>query len=634
MTPAAPRPARALEVLIWAGVLAGLVEGVRIISGNGIPFLKGGGILWVSVLLSSLIVVAVGVLTERVLWALGALIPLAWLRDRAFRLGFSVVVAALLLPLLAWQNLRRAGITWSLYHLGPYALILVSVGLLAVAVGAVAARLHPEGTRRRLQLTRLVLGTCLAAAGVSWAAVGLLATSSDASPRGDQGLPAEGSLNALLITVDTLRADHLNSYGYPKKTDPELQRHFRDGLRFTQAVTPIPLTRPAHSGMLTGMHPAALGMRRNDQRLGDEFVLLPELLSERGYATAGFISAWPLMGARSGLDRGFGYYSDVFFPLLGVDQALADHTLMIVLRKFRLIDTLHRKAPSVTNLAIEWLRGHHDRPFFLWIHYFDPHHLYEPPPEYSLRMGRLPGQPVNSRPYFSRVRAGQRDFDPSVQAAVAALYDGEILFTDSQIGRLLDEVDRLGLRDRTVVLFTADHGETLLERVSTSGIAFHHGEWISQRDVGIPFMIRGPGIASGERELIAQNYDVAPTLLAALGLPIPDSMMGRDLLAPDAEQHSFENPVLAVNAGFGNWPDLVSARANEYKYVLNVESGIGALYDLSQDPDESRDLSEALPDVAVRLRETAELLPLGGRDQPADLSPEETDRLRALGYVD
>jgi arylsulfatase A-like enzyme len=444
--------------------------------------------------------------------------------------------------------------------------------------------------------------------------------------------PVGDRVNAILITIDTLRADHLGSYGYSKKTDPEIRRHFAEGLRFREALVHTPITRPSHASMLTGMHPAVLGLRVNHQPVDHRLPFLPEILRREGYQTGAVVSGWPLVGPDTGLQRGFDEYSDAFSPLLKANLALADHTLLIVLSKLRLIETVSRKASATSDDAIDWLRRVHEHPFFLWVHYYDPHHLYEPPPEFSLRMGRAPEAPRNSRQYFSRVSSGEKEIDPEERSQATALYDGEILFTDSQIGRLLDAVAELGLDARTVVLLTADHGETLHERVESEGMALTHGWWINQRDVRVPFLLRGPGIPPGESAVIAQSYDVAPTLLGALGIDIPDGMMGRDLLSPAVPPPSFEDPIMALSAGREDWKGLVSARAGDWKYILDVTKGTGTLFDLGADPGETHDFAASRPEIASQLREAAELLPLETADE-SDLSPAELDRLRALGYV-
>jgi arylsulfatase A-like enzyme len=624
---------RAIASFAAGGLVVGALAAASLIVTSGIPFAR-----WLPVLVTSQALYAVFVLPQAVfvyivLGVAARLRSFLGLGGAVPRFAFSLTVAALLLPLAVRVNVHRPGMSLSLHHLGPYLL----VGLGTVVAGGVAAWIavrveRAVGAPSLRVLASRSSGTvialfALAAVLFAWQWYGSRGvTFPDRAARDESSSRA----NAILITVDTLRPSHLQSYGYGKPTDPEIQRHFAAGLRFVDAVAPVPVTRPSHASMLTGMHPSLLGLRWNERALAETVPTLAEILRDAGYQTAAFVAAWPLFGDRSGLDRGFATYSDVFSGFAAIDHALDDLSVLTFLRKVRLIDTLQRDANAVTDDALGWLELRPPEPFFLWVHYYDPHSLYEPPEAFALDMGLSPDGPRNSRRAYSLVTRGV-GLDPPLEADTMALYDGEIRYVDSNVGRLLEGLDALGVADRTVVLLTADHGETLLERAEEENLAFTHGRWIKEWDVRIPFFIRGPGIPSGVEETITvQAMDVTPTILSALGLPVPDGLTGRDALAARAGPPD-NPPTVIVNSPRFGYASRISARTREYKYVLEIESGKESLYHLPTDPEETIDLITERSEIAAELRETALSLPIVTRGDAPDA--EELDRLRALGYV-
>jgi len=228
-----------------------------------------------------------------------------------------------------------------------------------------------------------------------------------------RGLPP----NVLLITVDTLRADHLGSYGYPAAQTPALDALAARGLRFSQATTVAPLTLPAHASLMTGTFPAFHGVRDNGGfYLGDDQVTLAKVLKTRGYRTGGFVSAFVLdhrWGIAQGFDR---YYDDFDLAKYRVDAGL---------------DAVQRPGSEVVSKAIEWLDQDTERPFLAWIHLYEPHAPYDPP------------EPIRAR--FPPTRVGA--------------YDGEIATADLQVGRLIDHLAAAGRLDRTLVIAVGVHGE-------------------------------------------------------------------------------------------------------------------------------------------------------------------------------
>ena len=305
-----------------------------------------------------------------------------------------------------------------------------------------------------------------------------------------------GSPNFLLITIDTLRADHLSSYGYHLLTTPNLDQLAREGTRFERAYTTIPLTGPAHISLFTGRYPQETGARVNGQPLASDarLLTLPEILKKNGYQTAAFVSAWPLTKRLTRLHRGFEIY----------DQDLV--------RKFQMFNS-YRSAEDVTPKVLSWIRNSPKRPFFLWVHFFDPHGPYEFKKEYAdLRSnpeGSIKTEPVDEE-MVKRLRN----------------YDTEVAYTDHYVGKLLDELRAQGIADSTVVVVTSDHGESLGERNFVG-----HGRQLYENIIRIPLIVRFPEkIPVGK--VVEENIsllDLAPTFLDLAGIEPPLPYQGKSL---------------------------------------------------------------------------------------------------------
>src|SRR6185437_1326717 len=265
--------------------------------------------------------------------------------------------------------------------------------------------------------------------------------------------------NVLLITVDTLRADHLSCYGYARKTSPYIDGLAREGVRFSRAYTVIPLTGPAHLSLFTRRYPQENGVRRNGVALPDDraIVTLPQILRSHGYQTGAFISSWPLLGRLTHLDHYFASY----------DEDLP--------RTYQLFNS-SRYAEDVTPRALKWLHKHANKkkPFFLWVHYFDPH---EP---YLYRAAFDPPDVDKAHPYQPPKDRDMRDRMRN--------YDSEVYYADHNIGKLLDALDASHIKDSTVVVLVADHGESLGQHDYVG-----HGLHLFEGIIHIPFIIRYPG---------------------------------------------------------------------------------------------------------------------------------------------
>ncbi len=392
----------------------------------------------------------------------------------------------------------------------------------------------------------------------------------------------------VLVTIDTLRADRVGAYGSDVAT-PNMDRVAREGALFPEAAVSVPLTRPSHASILTGLDPAAHGLRDNVSPPLDAAVpTLATILEGAGFETAAFVSA-VVLSSQSGLNRGFNQYSDRFE--LGADDA-------------RFLNTIQKRGDGPTAEAIAWIEARRGGRFFAWLHLYDPHDPYEPPEPYASR-------------YADR------------------LYDGEVAYSDDLVGRLLAALDRLGRREDTLLVVTSDHGEGLGEHGENV-----HGYFLYQSTLRVPLLIRGPGVSPGVRPSVtARSVDILPTVLDVLAIPAPPAMpfAGRSLQPvlqgnSLSEQPSYAESLLPL-LHYG-WSDLRSIREGRWKYI---QAPRPELYDLSRDPGETENRTAAEPARADALRRALaqhlaaeKSAPAGGS---AGVPPDLLEKLGALGYL-
>ena len=347
---------------------------------------------------------------------------------------------------------------------------------------------------------------------------------------------AIGELSLLIVTLDTTRADRLGAYGFEAIETPHLDRLAREGVLFENAQSVAPLTLPAHSSMFTGQFPPAHGVRDNGGfYLGEEHVVLAELLRDAGLRTGGFIGSFVLDG-KWGISQGFDTYFDDFD--LRKTQSVS-------------LGEIERPASEVADAAIAWLDEAPDARFFSWVHFYDPHSPYEPPEPFASRF--------EGRPYV-----------------------GEIAYTDSQVGRLLEWLDRNDRTRDTVVIVIGDHGESLGEH-GESG----HGFFIYEGAVRVPFILRAPyETMQGRRvDAVVRAVDVMPTALDLLGLDGREGIAGATLapLLTGAERSlrlAAYSEAVYPRYHYG-WSDLRALQANDLKYIAAPRP---ELYDLSRRP--------------------------------------------------
>jgi len=404
--------------------------------------------------------------------------------------------------------------------------------------------------------------------------------------------PAIVARNVVLVTIDTLRADRLGCYGSRDVATPRLDRIASEGNLAPEASVHVPLTRPSHTSILTGLLPAEHGIRDNVSPSLDAGVpSLPQILAGAGFETAGFVSSI-VLSAQSGLNRGFGTYSDKF-EVSGDDA--------------RFLNSIQRRGDGPTAEAIAWLDAHRASRSFVWLHLYDPHDPYEPPEPYASRYADRP-------------------------------YDGEVAWTDELIGRLDDALTRFGRRDDTLLVITSDHGEGLGEHEESV-----HGFFLYQTTLHVPLLVRGPGIVAGGRLAVtARSIDLVPTILELAGVPAPQGvrLSGRSLAGAMRGQGGLlEAPAYAealLPLLHYGWSDLRMLRDGRYKYI---QAPRPELYDLARDPHEQHDLAaqESARADAMRNALAAILAKEKASAQSpasaAGVPPELLEKLGALGYL-
>lgn len=374
--------------------------------------------------------------------------------------------------------------------------------------------------------------------------------------------------NILLITLDTTRADHIGCYGYQKASTPNIDAICKAGLQFTNAFSSVPLTLPSHSTMLTGLYPTKTGIHENGRDgLPASVTTLAEILKANGYHTSAFVSS-VVLDKGFHLDQGFDEYDDP----LHAGMRLADQVTAAVVSK---LDSMAQ-------------------PYFVWVHYYDAHHPYNPPPPFSEQFKDNP-------------------------------YDGEIAFVDSQIGKLLDGFRDHHLLDNTVIVISGDHGESLGDHGEAE-----HGIFLYSATLRVPLIVHFPQkIQPHPENHLARLVDVTPTILDIAGIKTGQTFDGASLLGEVQDRENYEESSTGFNR-YG-WSPLYAIRNDQWHYILAPKP---ELYDLRSDPTESKNLQLANSAIASALdhqlqsatRVTTE------SDHP-QMSPEVREQLQSLGYI-
>jgi choline-sulfatase len=400
--------------------------------------------------------------------------------------------------------------------------------------------------------------------------------------------PSRAHPNVILITIDTLRADHVGCYGAAKVKTPTMDTLARDGILFEHAFSQVPLTWPSHAAILTGTYPFQNGVQDfTGHPLAPQFRTVAQAFKQAGYATGAVISSF-VLDRSWGLGRGFDFYDDAFSATTFQQKDLG------------LVD---RRASESVAHALDWLKKNRQRPFFLWVHLYDPHSPYDAP-----------------EPFASQYRDRP--------------YDGEIAYADHELGRLINWLKMNGLYDRSAIVFLSDHGESLGEHGEKE-----HGFFIYNSTVQIPLIIKpaaGFGVKTGRLSVAAESVAVAPTLLRLAGLndSIEKQFQTKDLLESSPAVQPAYSETFYPFSSFG-WNPLHSLETDRYHYI---EAPVPELYDVVADPQEKNNIAGEQPATVEVLRNQLQqrlaVRPFSAKQtSPNNLSPDAAEKLRALGYV-
>ena len=398
--------------------------------------------------------------------------------------------------------------------------------------------------------------------------------------------------HVLLISIDTCRADHLGCYGYSRNTTPHIDALAAESTLFNHVVSPVPITLPAHCSMLTGTSPLYHNVHSNvNYKLSDSNITLAEILHDNGFATAAVVGAF-VMSNKFGIHQGFSLYDDRI--------QITDHEW-----KFR----NERSAGEVSDRAIRWLDRYGNKKFFLFLHYYDPHHPYISHKQFTFSSIPMLSLPIDR-------------------------YDSEIAYTDYHVGRVLDKLKKMNIYDSTLIILTADHGESLGDHGENA-----HTYFIYHSTLHVPLIIRVPGQT---KDAIVHEpaglVDILPTICGFLGIEPPANIQGQDLSGPwrkgqllKQDRFFYAESFTATKYHAASLQGLVS---RQHKYIHTTRR---ELYDLWNDPGESNNIIEDKPLLAKkyqdRLMQIIEQTDRSDSESRANLDQQTLQRLESLGYI-
>ena len=446
--------------------------------------------------------------------------------------------------------------------------------------------------------------------------------------------------NLLLITIDTLKADRLGCYGNERIYTPIIDRIAKRGVQFTDTWAHIPITNPSHCTIFTGLYPYRFGFLTNGKPLGKNFELLTEKFKLKDYKTAAFVSGYSLVSKISGLQRYFDLYDDKWSE-----------------RK------VERRAYATTSQAIKWIDKNRDSPFFVWVHYFDPHRPYDPPAFYRdfyIKNAQDKANPSpeikekykkfmeekrknkSSLPLLVGTKFGEKGTEENFQSKLA-LYDGEISYVDSQLERLLTFLNEKNLADNTLIIITSDHGEGF-----DHDYYYFHGDRVYESSLKVPLLFLFPERFKihGLRDVIVQLVDLYPTIKSIFFLKKTTKKIDGTSFYKYLKNTGFVNKqvfkkMVALSPRLKwrkqNKGALLTIRANEWKIIKNLDTNEVEIFNLEKDPAEEEDLSTkgGFPKYLVSLlRDYEREINKSVFNPKLETLDEQTrENLRKLGYV-
>ena len=462
--------------------------------------------------------------------------------------------------------------------------------------------------------------------------VTLITTQSSESPLKEYTKNTDHRIKyVILITVDTLRADVLSSYDHQQSVStPHIDQLARDGVLFTKAISPSPWTLPSVASIMTGLSPLVHMTVERLSKLPDSAKTLAEYMVDAGYFTSA-IGYNRFLIPDFNLSQGFLEYN--FFPKSSIGNSLGVRLLKRLFPK-RLSN------PDLTQLAIDWLESNYGKDFFLWIHYFDPHIPYSPPPDF-LPKGEPPSTIGTSfSEQVGEIRGGY--FVPSIAERkwIKDLYDGEVRYVDKNIGKLVDTLKRLNLYDRSLIIFTSDHGEEFWEHDG-----FEHGHTLYQELLSVPLIMKLP-LSASKRQIgtVVSTNSIMPTILDLCGINYESDYLSVDSLSPllGPSPKVFKMKPI-ISTGLLYYEDRESVIFDGLKYIRYFITNHEELYDLERDPEERISIAHSSPEKVEKARDilreskkTAKKLRERHRlrtEKQIRFNEETRQELKSLGYI-
>lgn len=414
--------------------------------------------------------------------------------------------------------------------------------------------------------------------------------------------------NIVLISIDTLRVDHLGVYGYKRDTTPNIDELAEKGILFENAVSQAPWTLPSMASMHTSLYPIEHGAFSKSLKLRDNTVMLAEYMKNNYYKTIAVVTNI-LLTDKYGFSQGFDIYN----------QTIKNNV----------------SSNLITERAIEYVSKNRENKFFLWLHYLDPHGMYRDHSEFEYS-SNYSGFPVGFKAGPNTLNSITGSINDQALQYVIDLYDEEISFTDKHIGRLIDYLDKIGLSENTIIILTSDHGEEFMERKR-----FGHGKSLYQELIHVPLIIYDPTGLKYESKRVKSNVevrDIPKTILDLCG--IKNSAFGGNNLKIIAEEDNQTGPSYSDVIYYrGDRLDMKGIVANDFKLINNMNDQTYELYDLQSDSQEKVNLIESEQEKVIRMKkdllsELSELkLEIANELETTKLSKEEIAELKALGYI-
>jgi arylsulfatase A-like enzyme len=554
-------------------------------------------------------------------------------------LGLSGVVLLVLFLLRVYHTYPSGQRGALLAYMGPLSMLLFTGFSLFIFLGwnrlLLAMVLRGSGYRNGM-----IIGMAAILSFASYLLIGdLVGNEGEKIRESSRSVPVDTERdNILLITIDTQRADHFGCYGNESILSPSIDRFAEEGVMFRYCIAQSPLTLPSHTSIMTSTYPFYHRVRTNGHSARSSLTTLAEVVGEEGYRTAAFASAF-VLDDRFGLDQGFEVYNGNFdqLHLNFLSNFMKNSIYQEIIRQLDLMreDYLQRRGANTTDSAIAWLDAHREEPFFVWIHYFDPHSPWDPISPYDSLYAQHIDRSVEGE---ARILTQEKEtWMPWIEIEkIKSLYMGEVTYTDYQIGRLRDALVDMELAEKTLVVITADHGESFAENNY-----WGHGGAVNDPSIHVPLIWSRPGrIPEGVvKEGLCESVDIMPTILDYLGIEVDSAMHGKSLL-PFMTSGSELPERTGYSEAIGTHDVEKGLRAlvtRDWKYTYHAGDGSEKLYLLREDPGEERDLISTHPEKAGEMKDElfSILRTLSSVDTTQDGEMDEVTKnaLRALGYV-